>query len=241
MLNIAICDDEHFFRDEIQNILIAYMDGCGITYSIDAFKSGEEFTLQGIEMLKYDIVFLDINMDHMNGLDTARKIREQSKDIYIVFVTAFIDYTLEGYKVDAVRYILKNNKTLKNAVIESMDAIRGKMNYSVSLREFEFREGKRRISPEHILYIESNLHKLTFYVMEGSIAKYTMYKKLDDLELELKDFGFLRIHQSFLVNSAHVKKVVRYVLTMDNGEELSIPKTRYNDVRKSVAESKGAI
>jgi len=241
MLNIAVCDDELFFRNEIESILISYLQNCGIGYSIDAFKSGEEFSLLGIEMLKYDIVFLDINMDHMNGIETAKKIREQSKDVYIVFVTAYIDYTLEGYKVDAVRYILKNNNTLKSAVTESMDAIREKMNYSISLKEFEFREGRLTVSPEHILYIESNLHKLTFYVMEDSINKYTMYKKLDEVESELKDSGFLRIHQSYLVNCSHVKKVVRYTLIMDNGAELSIPKARYNGVRKSVAEYKGVI
>ena len=241
MLNIAICDDEKYFRNEIENILITYLENCGIGYRIDAFKSGEDFSLLGIEMLKYDIVFLDINMDQMNGLETAEKIREQSKDVYIVFVTAYMDYTLEGYKVDAVRYILKNNNTLKSAVIESMDAIRNKMNYSVLLKEFEFREGRRKVSPEHILYIESNLHKLTFFVMEDSINKYTMYKKLDELEAELKEAGFLRIHQSYLVNCIHVKKVVRYILTMDNGAELSIPKSRYNEVLKSVAEYKGAI
>ena len=62
MLNIAICDDEKFFRNEIESILSTYLQNCGIGYRIDAFKSGEDFSLLGIEMLKYDIVFLDINI-----------------------------------------------------------------------------------------------------------------------------------------------------------------------------------
>ena len=241
MLKIAICDDEKYFRKEINDILIPYLNEKGIVHSIDAFDSGEEFVLRGIEMLKYDVVFLDINMERMDGLETARKIREYSKDVFIVFVTAYIDYTLEGYKVDAIRYIMKNNSTLKNAVEECMDAIQDKMNYSVNTIEFEFLEGKKSILLDRILYIESNLHKLIFYIMEDTLEKYTLYMTLDDLENKLSCDRFLRIHQSYLVNIAHVGKVVRYSLFTDNGTELSIPKARYKEVQRAVAEYKGAI
>ena len=241
MLKIAICDDEKYFRKEINDILIPYLNEKGIVHSIDAFDSGEEFVLRGIEMLKYDVVFLDINMERMDGLETARKIREYSKDVFIVFVTAYIDYTLEGYKVDAIRYILKNNSTLKNAVEECMDAIQDKMNYSVNTIEFEFLEGKKSILLDRILYIESNLHKLIFYIMEDTLEKYTLYMTLDELENKLSCDRFLRIHQSYLVNIAHVGKVVRYSLFTDNGTELSIPKARYKEVQRAVAEYKGAI
>ena len=241
MLKIAICDDEKYFRKEINDILIPYLNEKGIVHSIDAFDSGEEFVLRGLEMLKYDVVFLDINMERMDGLETARKIREYSKDVFIVFVTAYIDYTLEGYKVDAIRYILKNNSTLKNAVEECMDAIQDKMNYSVNTIEFEFLEGKKSILLDRILYIESNLHKLIFYIMEDTLEKYTLYMTLDELENKLSCDRFLRIHQSYLVNIAHVGKVVRYSLFTDNGTELSIPKARYKEVQRAVAEYKGAI
>ena len=241
MLKIAICDDEKYFREELKDILIKYLDTNGIVYSIDLFNSGKEFSLLGIEMIKYDIIFLDINMDQMDGIETARMIRGQSNDIFIVFVTAFIDYTIEGYKVDAVRYILKNNNTLSSAIEECMDAIREKMSYEVVHKDFDFIEGNRSVSLEHILYVESNLHKLTFYVMEESIKQYTMYKTLDDLEKELSGEGFLRVHQSYLVNIKHVGKVVRYSLTMDNGAEIGIPKIRFKDVQKAVVDYKGAI
>jgi DNA-binding LytR/AlgR family response regulator len=241
MLKIAICDDEKYFREELKGILSKYLDKNGIGYSIDLFDSGKEFSLLGIEMLKYDIVFLDINMDQMDGIETARMIRSQSNDIFIVFVTAFIDYTIEGYKVDAVRYILKNNNTLAPAIEECMDAIREKMSYEVAMKEFEFCEGLRSVSLEHILYIESNLHKLTFYIMEESIKQYTIYKTLDELEKDLSDAGFLRVHQSFLVNIKHISKAVRYSLTMDNGVEIGIAKARFKDVQKAVVEYKGVI
>lgn len=119
MFRIAICDDEKIFRDDLKEILIRYMTDRGIMLEIDTFSSGKEFVELGIEMVKYKIVFLDINMDELDGIMTAKKIRENSKDMFIVFVTAFVNYTIEGYKVDAVRYILKDNKNLVASVFMS--------------------------------------------------------------------------------------------------------------------------
>ena len=113
MFRIAICDDESIFREQFKEILQKYMDERGRTYEIDTFSSGKEFIEQGIEMVKYKIVFLDINMEELDGIMTAKKIRENSRDMFIVFITAFINYTLEGYKVDAIRYILKEEKGME--------------------------------------------------------------------------------------------------------------------------------
>ena len=241
MFNIAICDDEKYFRNEIRTILEEYLSAEGIVCSIDDFASGKELTDLGIEVQKYNIVFLDINMDEMDGIDVARRIREISKDIFIVFVTAYIDYTIEGYKVDAFRYILKNNNMLEGSVRECLDSIKERMAYEVEQREFDFSEGKKTVSLERILYVESNLHRLFFHIMDDSLNKYTIYMTLDDMEKELEGKGFIRIHQSYLVNAKHVSGISRYCLTLDNGTQLSIPRARYNDVQKLITEYKGAI
>ena len=109
MFKIAICDDEGHFRNRIREILIDYMNKNGILYEIDEFESGKDFINLGINLAKYDIIFLDINMDGLDGMETAQKIREVSRDVFIVFVTAFITCALQGYSVGAIRYILKNN------------------------------------------------------------------------------------------------------------------------------------
>lgn len=112
MLKIAICDDEKVFRDNINKYVAAYLNEKEISYEIDTFSSGKEIIDLGIEIKQYNIIFLDINMDDVDGIVTAQKIREYSSEIYIVFVTAYINYSLEGYKVDAIRYLLKNNTNL---------------------------------------------------------------------------------------------------------------------------------
>lgn len=153
MLKIAICDDEKVFRDNINKYVAAYLNEKEISYEIDTFSSGKEIIDLGIEIKQYNIIFLDINMDDVDGIVTAQKIREYSSEIYIVFVTAYINYSLEGYKVDAIRYLLKNNTNLEASISECMDAILHKMNLVVKKKKFKFNEGEKEINIDNIYYI----------------------------------------------------------------------------------------
>lgn len=239
MIKMAICDDDSFFIKYTKGILTDYFEEKGVFYEIDEFKSGKDFIGLGIEIVKYKIVFLDINMDEFDGIRTAQKIREISTDIYIAFITAFTDYAIEGYKVDAIRYIMKNNDNFFELVYECMDAVIMKMNYVINTKVFHFNEGTKRVSLERILYIESKLHKLEFYVMEDELNKYTLYGTLNNLEKELEGDSFLRIHQSYLVNMKHIKNIRRYETVMTNGEILKIPKVRFKVVEEKYVSYKG--
>ena len=235
MFKIAICDDEESFRKRIRDILTDYFQENDFQYEIDEFESGKEFISLGIEITKYTVAFLDINMDELDGIETAQKIREVSKDIFIVFVIAFINYTLEGYKVEAVRYILKNNMNFSELVLECMDTISAKINYVAKKKEFDFHNGTKNVSLERILYIESRLHKLDFYIMEDQLNKYSLYGKLDEIN------DFIRIHQSYLVNMKHIEKISRYEVLLNNGMKLEIPKARYKFVEETFVAYKGEI
>ena len=142
MFRIAICDDERQFRKRIHDILIEYMNENDILYEIDEFESGKDFICLGINLSKYDIVFLDVNMDELDGLETAQKIRKVSNDVFIVFVTAFITCAPQGYSVGAIRYILKNNVNFPELIFECMDAISLNMNYVAQKMKFNFYEGR---------------------------------------------------------------------------------------------------
>lgn len=241
MLRIAICDDEYYFRENLKEVVSEYLKQKEFGYQIDLFSSGEKFLALGIEVIKYDVIFLDINMEKIDGMTAAKKIREVSKEVFIVFVTAYVNFTLEGYKVDAIRYLLKDNTNFKSTVEECMDAIMKKSDCKVIKREFKFSEGKKSIPLERILFIESRLHKLEFHVMEDDLRIYTMYKTLSSLESELEEEGFVRIHQSYLVNIKYIKSVVRYKVILTNETELIVPKARYNYVRDKFVAYKGEV
>ena len=127
---------------------------------IDTFDSGTTFIDSGANV-PYDILFLDVSMAKMDGIKLAKRIREYDNNVYIVFVTAFIDYSLEGYKVDAIRYILKDSESLEKSMYECLNTITDRMSSIEQKIELEFLEGKKYIRPNDILYVESNLHKLT--------------------------------------------------------------------------------
>ena len=204
-------------------------------------SSGEALIELGIEVIKYTAVFLDINMEKIDGIKAAEKIREVSREVFIVFVTAFVNYSLEGYRLDVVRYLLKGNVDFPSMVNECVDALVDKLSYSVTKREFDFKEGKREISLERLLYVESNLHKLEFHVMEDDLKIYTMYETLNALESKLVAKDFVRIHQSYLVNIKYIKNVVRYKVVLTNGIELVIPKARYTYVKEQFILYQGEV
>ena len=174
MLQIAICDDEQFYREKIQALVRKYLDNHDLTYEFHLFSSGKDFLNQAENSVKFDIVFMDISMDAMDGIRTAMQMRTFHSDTFLVLVTAFIDYVLEGYKVNAVRYLLKDS--LDASLTECMDAILQKM--LAAQVTFPFINGKKKLHTDNILYIESQKHKSIFFYMGPSPETYEIYRKL---------------------------------------------------------------
>lgn len=240
-MKIAICDDEIYFAGKLREILMQYLEERHIDFEIELFSSGREFVELGVEMLQYQIIFLDINMKQMDGIETAKNVRAYTEESFVVFVTAYIDYSLEGYQVGASRYILKNNLNFREQIYECMDAITKKMKCFLTRKIFRFQEGEKKIRIENILYIESKLHKLEFNILEYGLATYTMYGTLNELENELEEYPFLRIHQSFLVNLKYIKCVTGYKVVLSNGQELTVPRARYKTVKDTFIAYKGEL
>ena len=122
-----------------------------------------------------------------------------------------------------------------------MDAISAKMNYVVKKKTFHFNEGTRNIALERVLYIESRLYKLEFYIMEDKLSRYSLYGTLNDMERELADDAFVRIHQSYLVNMKYIESVSRYKAALSNGVSLEIPKARYRQVEETYVAYRGEL
>lgn len=105
-------------------------------------------------------------------------------------------------------------------------------NREKQILEFSFVEGRVSLRPEDIIYIETSRHKNFFYT---KTQVYSIYKKLSDLEEELEDYGFVRIHLSFIVNMRYIEKISSYILRLTNGKEISVPKSRYAYVKERYA------
>lgn len=102
--------------------------------------------------------------------------------------------------------------------------------------EFGFVEGNIRLKVDDISHIETSKHKNVFYTREQT---FSIYKKMDELEDDLKGMGFVRIHQSFLINMKYIKRISSYVMILTTGKEISVPKSRYLEVKRQYTLFKG--
>jgi len=240
-MKIAICDDEKHYCKQIQECVEIYLDKHHIYGKTEIFMDGNALLEKGM-LAEFDALFLDVEFGgKAQGMKIAREVHQRNAMLPIVFVSAFITYALEGYKVDAVRYLIKDHESLEKAMTECMDTILEKMDYEENEMTFDFQEGKTTISLENILYIESNLHRLIFYMAGEDAVHYTIYTKLDDVAELLQNKGFCRIHKSYLVNLKYVKSVERYRAVLSNGKSLAISKARFLDTRNEFACYRGEI
>ena len=119
------------------------MKQLGVAYSLKMFSSGNELVDYCATDLELTVIFLDISMDEIDGIETAKRIHAMSEDVYIVFVTAYYKYSLEGYKVNAIRYLIKGDKNFEESLEECIDTILEKINFNTRTITFDFREGRK--------------------------------------------------------------------------------------------------
>lgn len=235
-MEIILCDDSEMDRKHLRQLLEEYEIRKKEKFTITEFSSGQELCHAKEVLDNCAIVFMDINMEKQDGLKTAVQLKALYPEILIVLVTAYMGYALEGYKVKASRFLLKDD--LEHTLGECMDSLLDELHRKKRYVEFSFVEGERRLLVDDIFYIETSRHKNMFYTKKQT---YTIYKKLDELELELSQYGFVRVHQSFLVNMRYIDKISSYVLRLITGKEISVPKARYQEVKRSFALYKGAV
>lgn len=241
MLKIAICDDEAVFAQYLKQIVSQFMEDKSVQHEIQLFDSGEAFVQLDMDMANYHVVFLDVNMEELDGISTAKRLRELSKDTIVVFVTAFINYAVAGYEVEAIRYILKNTSNFEKSVYECMEAILEKKCCDEDIHKFSFKEGIETVSEADIVYIESNLHEVRFYMPKWDLEMYRLDDTLNHIESILGSSKFVRIHQSYLVNMKYIRNIKGQKAILINGTELPIAKQRYKKVRSLFVNYKGAI
>ena len=230
-MKIAVCDDSR----EDRGALKALLEACGHDFEIREYGSGAELYADMGYVRECGIVFLDINMEGMDGLEAAGKIKAECPKVHIVLVTAYVNYALDGYKVKASRFLLKDD--LEQTLQECMDDILREIRQEERVVEFGFVEGNVRLRVDDIIYIETSKHKNVFYT-KGQ--EFSIYRKMDDLEEDLKGMGFVRIHQSFLINMKYIDRISSYVMILTTGKEISVPKSRYPEVKRQYTLFKGA-
>ena len=195
MIRIGICDDDGNARDELRFCLekILYEGSEEIVYEFASGKTLESWLKS--HPGEIDLVFLDVEMNGQNGIETAKHIRDFDEDILIVFVTGYRDYVFEGYEVCAMDYVVKPvNETQIGHILN-----RARKNLDKSRQQFflfKNIDGTYRIPYKKIMYFYSERRKV---ILVTEQKEYAFYGKLDQVQKFLEK-EFVRIHQRYLVN-----------------------------------------
>ena len=217
-MRIAICDDDMEFINTIEN----YLDNIKTApIECDAYFCGEEL-VSAYENHKerYDVIFLDMEMNLLNGIDTANAIRETDEHVIIVFVTSHTEYMRESFKCSPFRFLVKP------VDIEELKAVYADICKKLSKKKtvFSFTENRAifRIYCEDIIYCESQNH---WIYMHTKNETYKICKSLSDLHAQLDNTLLYRVHSSYIVNFHYVKSIRNNYIELYNCSE-KIPISR---------------
>lgn len=217
MLRIAICDDDVSVTAKIEDLIYQYEHSnefeCDVYYGgkslYDAIKTGE----------LYDLIFLDIEMPNMDGIETAQQIRNVDKNALIIFVTSYTEYAIAAFEVKAFRFL---QKPIQNEIFEKYynEAIRTIVKKAKYYR-YIFKRNHYQVLIEDILYFESKKRTIEIHTNGKEVGVF--YATLDYVEeqLDKNKLTFYRVNKSILINPDAVYCHKHNCLILKNGEEFS--------------------
>ena len=222
MLSIAVCDDEVLQCCTLSNKIREILEQRNLSCTIRQFYNGNAL-LQ--EAGHFDILFLDILMQGLDGMETARIFRQSSSDQILIFISSSRDYVWNAYDVEAFHYLLKpiDDRKLAAVLLRAVQKTRKHpREYLVIRRERQ----QKKVFLDNIRYFEIRGRMIEVHETADRFAYYEQIRVLED---RLQGKGFFRCHKSFLVNLNYVDSYNRQELLLDNGERIPIAKRRYDD------------
>ena len=225
-MNIAVVDDEEVIREQISGFIKRRNPG----FNISGFATGEELLTADKE---FDVIFLDIQMDDIGGIEAARTLRQSGVDAVVIFITGIREYVFEAFDVSAFHYLLKPIEEQKFMEVLGRAAEEAGKRKGQKERQIFIRAKNQgyTLNLNSILYIESRGKKVEVHTtdMEDIIESYAT---MDELEGQLGD-GFYRCHRGYLVNMAHIARYDSDSIFLSSGEKVYLTRKKHNEFVKA--------
>ncbi|MGL4798851.1 MAG: LytR/AlgR family response regulator transcription factor [Cellulosilyticaceae bacterium] len=236
MIKIAICDDSMQERKLLESYIQAYADKNGVECVMNTYESGEAM-YEAFNQIPFDLIFLDIYMDQMTGIDLVKKIREVNDTTPIVFTTSSKEHALEAYHYRVFQYLIKplQYEAVEQVLKESLKYITYYTNTQCML---PVADGYLKMDLSDIYYIESNVRKTIIHSVQGQHA---CSYNINTFEEKLKDKGFARCHRSFIVNLQQVQVLKVGEILLKNDETIYMSKYKQKEVKKQLLECYGGL
>ncbi len=225
-MKIAICDDELIMRQTIQSH-IENFKSTPTTFEFLHFNCGEKLLNYYSSGNKADIIFLDVEMNNLNGIETAAQIRSFQKDAIIIFVSAHQSYVFEAFRVEALHFLLKpiDEDEFNDVFCRALN----KYKLLNSFMYFKWQNDRLKTPINDIIYIEGYRRHLTVHTVN---EVFETVGKIPDLLKELEPHGFLRIHQGYLINMDYIRLFGKNDVLLTNGDKAMISVRKRNEALK---------
>ena len=220
MINIAIIEDDDISAKTLQDYLAYYQKQNNVQFNIKRFCDAVSFLSEYRSL--YDIIFMDIELPNLNGMDAALKLREFDKESVLIFVTNMAQFAVKGYEAGALDFMVKpiNYQDFSLKMSKAINIVKTNAEIELVIARLD---GFIRLSTKKIMYIEVTGHKLCYHTSEGD---FIASGSLSKLEKKLKPYNFMRCNSCYLVNPKYIKSVQNYDLLMINGDVLKISRPK---------------
>ncbi len=219
MIHIAICDDEKYMSDHIRSFVSDFFHKKNREISLRMFSSGEDLLSYNGQI---DILFLDIQMRDMDGMETARRLRADQFRGFLVFITVLKEMVFRSFEVQAYDYLVKpvDDKQFEKTMERLYASMQNASEESLLVQKGY--EG-RIIAKDEIIFCEIIDRKIYLNLISGEVVDY--YERIEKLETKL-DNRFYRCHRSYIINLKHLKGYKNGTAYMDNGKEIPVSRLR---------------
>ena len=227
-MKIAIVDDETNEQEILKKYIREWADAKQELVEISCFDSGESFLFSWEDDKAFSLLILDIEMGGINGLDLAKKIRVEDKQLPVMFVTGYDEYMQYGYDVSALHYLIK--PVHKERLFMVLDKLAVSKTEEIKALVLYREDGVRRIQIRNILYVEADGHGSIMHTVDEVIS---LKESFGEIEKQVIATGeIIKCHRAYLVNLRFISAIQNSDIILDNSERLPVSRNQMKKVQQ---------
>lgn len=226
-MRIAICDDEKKWIDIIKRKIVGLRYDDMMDIVIDCFTNQDELILKS-NVRGYDLVYLDIEMEGMNGIEVAKKLKEYNDHCIVIFVTAYQGYVHDAFEVSAFQFIEKpiDDELFERAFRKAVETYKK----STIIKIFRIKGGTISLNLNDIICVESYYNTVLIKTVRGTYP--TNYAQLRRIRIALLDQDFIRVQAGLIINMHFIEHMRYREILMKNKTIIPVSFTHYKDAAK---------